>query len=104
LTSLDAIVDARIEAKLARMNGSPFAWVRCGPSTISTKQAHALAKREGVGVTKIGKYVFVSRADLERIAAKNLVVVEQPRDEPDPLEGIDPAVAAVIRRAARGQA
>lgn len=99
LGSLDAIVDAKIDAKLARLHVAAFAWVRCGPSTISTKCAYSLQKREGVRVTKIGKYVYVHRDDLESLAARNVVQPDAANDV-DPLEGLDPTVAEAIRTAA----
>jgi len=100
--SLDDVIDARIEAKLAEMHGPTFGWVRCGAATISPKQAHALARQGRLRVTKIGKYLFVHRADLEARAAANVVRAAPANDAPDPFADLDPAVAAAVRAAAGG--
>lgn len=93
-------VDALVRALSKPREPAPWGWVRCGPTTISTKQAHALARRGELRVTRIGKYCYAAREDLDSIAARNVVTPASANDAaPDPLADLDPKVAARIRAA-----
>jgi hypothetical protein len=94
------------EVVRAELRSAPsFGWVRCGPSTVPRKTAIALARKGEAKVTKIGKYVFVAREDVENIAAKNAITsAPDAANDVDPLEaaGIDSGVANGIRKAFGG--
>ena len=80
-----------------------WSWVRCGSATISTKQAHALAKRGELRITKIGKYVYAHRDDLDRLAERGRVRTDAapiPANADDDLAGVDPGILAAFARAA----
>ena len=103
--TIDEMIDAKIEVALQRLRLAPFEWVRCGPSTVSTRQAYALQRKYGARLSKLGgKYLHIHRFDLDAIAART--ALRLPESEPpqdDPLAGIDPQIRAAFERAARGE-
>ncbi len=103
--TIDEIIDAKIDAAIRRLHLAPFNWVRCGPSTVSTRQAYALQRRYGARLSKLGgKYLHIHRHDLDAIAEKTAVRPVKPEElKDDPLAGVDPAIRAAFERAARGE-
>jgi hypothetical protein len=103
--TIDEMIDAKIDVAIRRLQLAPFEWVRCGPSTVSTRQAYALQRKYGARLSKLGgRYVHVHRLDLDAIAAQTAVLPVEPEPlQNDPLAGVDPVIRAAFVRAARGE-
>ncbi|MFI5299485.1 MAG: hypothetical protein ACHREM_15440, partial [Polyangiales bacterium] len=90
----------RIDARLSRL--PTFAWIPIAAAGLTPKAAKALARREGVRLSHVGKGLRVHLGDLEALAERNAITdapVTVAASPDDATDDVDPTVKAAFDHA-----